>query len=584
MIPGDKDTKDEILDVLKSSVSLDDRRMRLEKIIQRLVEKVAIIKNPDLVGYKLPQIRTQCSTNQDCSDPHCYRVGKGNCKVILPEELILPNNTLKANSLERYVVLIADEVLRNKVKRAELLDGKVSIYVSPSQMVYDVNREMLVDDPDYENQISGLYARSANYLDLLEKNYFVHPSEVFTREVERYLFYFPEESWYKNTGLSKNDFVMNNRNIYDLLNEVLGDDIGDQMWNFIEHHNWKLWLNALRETNPDEYDNIYQKSQFMEHIKYGKSSFTKLHIALVSRLHDRKIILMNRNAIGNRKFDCLGTTQASSTSKMYLIFYKYDDDYYLVGRTPHLDLTNTDDVKYQFKESNIPQKFLKMWYDHCPSDHKIQKKPDSPDILIKQIPIGTDLDQFVDDLEDTPDIRKEEMIETSLDDEPDMPPPKIQLKRKLKYDEDVNDQIIMKPDGSEEEVVTKMRFKKRTEEPTRLSFKTKKVDKPQGKLTFKRRKSEEQPRLKFKSRSSSSSNKKLTFKKRAKSLSRKASRTASRKRSTSISRKRTTTRSRTRSRSISRTRKPQSRSRPKSRTRSRSLSRSLSRKLKFRRR
>lgn len=578
LLPTELETKREIMDILKSYGTLDSRREKLEKIIKKLLEEISVIRNPNLVGYKLPQIRTQCSTNAECSDDaHCYRASKnGRCKVVLPEELILPNNTIKTNSIERYVVLIADEILRNKVKRAELLDGKVSIYVSPSQMVYDVSKEMLVDDPDYENKISGLYARSANYLDLLDKSYFVHPSEVFTREVERYLFYFPEESWYKNTGLSKNDFVMNNRNIYDLLNEVLGDDIGEQMWNFIENHNWKLWLNALRETNPDEYENIYQKSQFMEHIKYGKSSFTKLHIALVSRLHDRKIILMNRNAIGNRKFDCLGTTQASSTQKIYLIFYKYDDDYYLVGRTPHLDLSNTEDVKYQFKESSIPQKFLKMWMEHCPSDHKIQKKPDPADILIKQIPIETDLDQFVDDLESVPDITKEELID------PPIEPPKIQFKKKMRYDEEDINETITKPDGMKEDVTTKIRFKKRTGEPTKFTFKTK--PKTQPKLTFKRRKSEEGPKLKFKPRSRSTSRtqpKKLTFKPRAKTLTR------SRSRSRKVSRTTTRSRSRSRSRSLPKSRnrsRNNSRNNSRNRSRTRSRSRTTSRKLNFRRR
>jgi hypothetical protein len=565
-IPNKPKVKEEIMKILKSSNNVENRRSGIEKIIKDQIDEIAIIKKPNLKGYKLPQIRTQCSENTDCDDPHCYKVSNNKCKVLLPEELILPNNTTKQNSLERYVVLVADEILRNKVKRGELLDGKVSNYVSPSQIVYDVNKEMLVDDVDYENQIGDLYAKSANYLDLLKKNYFVNPSEVFTRDVERYLFYFPEESWYKNTGLSKNDFVMNNRNIYDLLNEVLKDDIGDKMWSFIENHNWKLWLNALRESNPDEYDNIYQKSQFMEHIKYGKSSFTKLHIGLLSRLHDLKIILMNRNAIGNRKFDCLETSQASSTSKLYLIFYKYDDDYYLVGRTPHLDLTKTTDVKYLFKESDIPQKFYKMWYDHCPTDHKLQKKPDSADILIKQIPLGTKLSEFIDDMDGTiPDITKEELIDPSINEDEDEDrddkvelPPKIIMKSKIKS------------------VPSKLNFKNRNTNPNPNPNLNPNLNQP-AKLNFKPRTTN--------TPSSTSSGPKITLKKRQVSQRQPTrSRSRSRSRSLSLSRSRSVSQSRSRSRSLSRTRKTsikQVKKQTRSRSRSRSTSRKTSRKLRF---
>ncbi len=415
-LPNNKDVKTKIMKIVETKNTLDNKRKDLEKIMKNIIENIAVIQIPDLSNYKLPQIRNQCSNTDCASDPHC--VSKGNkCYVILPQDIILPNDTIIKNTIERYVVLISDEILRNAIKRSELLDGKVSIYVNPSQMVYDVKKEMLVNDPDYENQIADLYAKSVNYLDLLDKHYFIKESEVFTRQVERHLFYLPSDSWYKNTGLSKNDFVINTKNAYDVLNDVLKTDLGDQMWEFIDRHNWRLWLNAFRSIKPDEFENIYQRSQFMEHIKYGKSTITKLHLALISRLQNIKIILMNRNAIGNRKFDCLNTTQASSTSNFYLIFYKYDDNnIYLVGRTPHIDLNKTEDVIYRFKESKIPSKFFKMWSDHCTLDHKLQQKPDPYDILIKEIPvIKGDLDMFVDDLVQRPDIKDEEIIEGPSD-------------------------------------------------------------------------------------------------------------------------------------------------------------------------
>jgi hypothetical protein len=234
-----------------------------------------------------------------------------------------------------------------------------------------------------------------------------------------------------------------------------------------------------------------------------------------------------------------------------------------------LDLTKTEDVKYQFKESSIPQKFLKMWYDHCPSDHKVQKKPDPADILIKQIPIATDLDQFIDDLESPPDITQEEIIEPSLQDDQDQPMtvPKIQFKKKSNYNKEVEDEIIDKEGVGKEEVETKMGFKKKTGDLTKLSFKTKKLSsESQSKLNFKRRKSEEKPQLKFKPRGP-----KITLKKRAKTLTRSRSRSRTRSRSTSAAKRRAQPKKITRSRS-------------RSVSRSRSRSRTSSKKLNFKRR
>ena len=552
LIPKRTQVKQDIVEILTKKATVTDKRKALEKIIANLIKEIAIIKQPDLKEYKLPQIRSTCATTDNCNDPHCHRSG-GKCLVILPDELILPNDTIKENTIERYVVLIADEILRNAVKRSELLDGKVSIYVNPSQMVYDVSKEMLINDPGYEAQITNLFARSVNYLDLLDKHYFINESEVFTREVDRYLFYFPEDSWYKNTGLSKNDFVMNNRNIYDLLNEVLGEDVGEQMWNFIDKHNWRLWLNALRQESPDEYENIYQKSQFMEHIKYGKSTLTKIHIGLISRLQNIKMILMNRNAIGNRKFHCLGTTQASSSSKTYLILYKYEDDYYLVGRTPHLDLSKTDDVVYVFKESKIPQKFFKMWYDHCPEDHKIQNKPDPADALIKEIPVSDEIKQFIDDLDEGATAPKTMIDEVSVLE----PPSELGERREVPdFLKDLGEDKRLKE--SEPNVQLKRRKPAAKKSPPKLKLKkrsrsvSKKREKSPPKLVLKRKigKTTEPPHLRLKKQSRSTSRGRKISRKDSRSTSR--GRKASRKASRSTSRGRKVSRSTSRGRRVSR--------------------------------
>ena len=412
---SNKELKDNIIDILESNKNIKQKRSEIEKIIKPVINSISFIGNPNLKEYKIPQIRTICQ-NSNCLDQHCSidPVDK-QCKVVLPKILILPNNITKQNSINRYVVLITDEILRNAIKRSEMLEGKVSIYVNPSQMVYHIDKEIIITDTNYQLNISELYSKSVDYLDLLQRHYYIESSEVFTREVEQNLHYFSDDNWYKNTGLSRNDYVINIKNTYELLNEVLGEDIGEQLWNFIHNNSWKIWLNAFKSLLQDdynnEYQNIYQYSQFMEHIKYGKSTLSDIHLSLISRLNNIKFIIMNKTAIGSRKFHCIGTTQAHSSTKTYMILYRYDNEnLYLVGKTPHLDLTNEKDIQYIFKEEQIPTKFFKIWYEQCKEDHKIQKKPDPADFLIQDIEKIEDYGSFIDDLSTTPDITKEKII------------------------------------------------------------------------------------------------------------------------------------------------------------------------------
>ena len=557
-------SRDKIIKILENDKSMDDKRTQIEKIVADLISQLAVIGQPDLKNYSLPQIRKLCSTSKDCqNDAHCV-MHQGKCKVLLPKTLILPNDTVKNNTMERYVVLISDEILRNVIKRTELLTGKVSIYVNTNQMVYHTKQEILINQPDFGSQIDELYSRTTDYLDLLRKNYYVEPSEVFTREVEQNLYYFPELGWYKNTGLSRTDYIMNSRNVYDLLSEIMGDDIGEVLWDLISRNDWKKWLNAFRVVLPDEYGNIYQYSEFMEHIKYGRSTITDLHLSLISHKYKVKIIIMNRVPIGSRKFYCLGTTQAPSNSKTYLIFYRYEENFtYLVGKTPNLDLTNDSDVTYQFKEDRIPQKFFKEWEKSCVNDHKIQKSPDPIDFLIRNIPMQPESKNFVDDLDK---VTNKLGVDRTTDSEPS--PPRFSLLP-------TNPELI----DEDEEFIKKSKSKSRS--PSKSKSKAPRKRTPPKKLKFKKtatKKAQAKPvakKLKFKT-ARPPAKKKLNFK-----TTRSRGRPATRSRSRSRGKLPTRSRSRTRATSRGRSR---TRTTTTSRSRSRGKTTSRGRKLNFKKR
>jgi hypothetical protein len=381
-------TSYQIEKILKSQlIPAPEKRTRLEKIISGVVKQIAKVKSLTqtiLKNYKLPQIRSLCDNKKQ--NNHCTNDGK----VILPAIISLPNNIEIENSYERNVILLVDELLRNNVKRNELLKGKVSIYVSTERQVNYPKREVLLSD-NIDQQIDKYFSSERMAVQKYYKHYFLNKSEIYRRGVKIFLFTL-DEGWYKFIPES---FVHNSRNIYTMLDRALNTNVVEELVeNFLNEKigGWKLWLTELKKISPGDYDTVNTKDQFSEKIKYGKPPLTNLHLAILSKAYGIKFMILDKNKIKN--FFCLGKTMVFGDK--FLLIYRDGEDDYLIGETQYPeDLSIETSVNYVFEGSeNIPKKLKELWVKSCgDSDH--QKK--SLDKIEELLTVDKASDEIVDE-------------------------------------------------------------------------------------------------------------------------------------------------------------------------------------------
>jgi len=367
---------EDIEKILKSElIPTAEKRKKLENIVNTIVKQIAKLRTLTqniLRTYYLPQIRTLCSNNKDF-DPHCTDNGK----VILPSIIRLPNNIEIDNSYERNVTLIVDELLRNNVKRNELLKGKVSIYVSTERQVNNPDKEVLLIH-DVDKKIDQHFSSERKAIKKYEKHYFLNKSEIYRRGIKIFL-YTLDEPWYK--FISEN-FIHNSRNIYTMLDRALNTNIVEELVDTFLNEKiggWKLWLTQLKNISPADYDTINTKDQFIEKIKYGKPLLTNIHLAILSKAFDVKFIILDKNKVKN--FFCLGNTMVFSDK--FLIIYRDGEDDYLVGKTEYPDdLSIETSVDYLFEASEIPKKLKEIWLKSCGDTDNQKKSLDKIESLI----------------------------------------------------------------------------------------------------------------------------------------------------------------------------------------------------------
>lgn len=116
-----------------------------------------------LDGYHTPNVRRVCLGMTNCgSDPHCQYVPEDNmCKLFVPK-INLVNG--KPN-IPYYSHLLADELVRNNFKRAEILDDRIDNYISRIARTIRPN-EVLFSDADPEvtlASINELYTKGIDW-------------------------------------------------------------------------------------------------------------------------------------------------------------------------------------------------------------------------------------------------------------------------------------------------------------------------------------------------------------------------------------------------------------------------------------
>jgi len=287
-------------------MTLSKKRELLKVIIQEIIEMLVVMDNisiDDLPQYinNAPKKRIKCNSMVNkivCNKSyHCRWDTKKQNKVILGGKckMLMANNNMVDNkeNLEKYSSLLTEEIVRNNIKRKQILEGKVSDVIYPNNIDIGKNEIILNESTLTPNIIKQLFSPDLNpyynelnlydYLnpDILNTNILFNISEKFEYKLPKY--------WQM---ILKKNYIVNH-----------SDDYPDSGWDAIAiglqylYKKVKIdkqtvinkWLEYIHTLDNDKWRDIlenYQKNNYInKHLKKNIKSFDDFTVYIKSNLH-----------------------------------------------------------------------------------------------------------------------------------------------------------------------------------------------------------------------------------------------------------------------------------------------------------
>jgi hypothetical protein len=151
-LKSDQKIKKSIIDILNNSdLDYEDKEKQIVKIIKLLVKDIVISssKIPDLTNYNISNIRKTCNgfrVKSKCnSNIQCIFDKNNKCKLYIPN---------KEGYLDKMIVNLAQELLKNILKRNEILNNNIDLIINKDKYI-ERDEEILIDKEDYD--INNLY-------------------------------------------------------------------------------------------------------------------------------------------------------------------------------------------------------------------------------------------------------------------------------------------------------------------------------------------------------------------------------------------------------------------------------------------
>ena len=401
-----------------NALSVNERRHQLSNLLIDPIQKIIVTKRQQPYNYDqylIPNVRTQCQTKNEemCfNDPHCELNDLNECNLFIePVNLV----DQKKTNINRYLSLIIEELLKNHLKREEMLDDQVDNTVDENIFEYRGD-EMIFRDSTYKEnkrRLERLYKTDIDYYERLSRLYdTVNPA------------YYQDSSQFPSLMLSKltesscnqglepltvywgqivganfrrltNDKSTNciyyalslafnqrdnNKGINHTIQSIrnfaaenivnLKDDIGTT-----KRKGWEMLLDHYRFLFKDKIGDIHTFTELKDYMKSDTHQVSLIDLILISQLYNVKFIIMSRqrSPFNPSGFICLGST--TSVNDDYILLYKVDwEDYQIVGNA------NYSPPKYIFAKEELPTKLYQHWAEVC-------GKTDLKNDIDEQIPL-----------------------------------------------------------------------------------------------------------------------------------------------------------------------------------------------------
>jgi len=158
----------------KSSIDINERRQMIKGILLKIMKKIVLItdKEKDVTNFVKPNVRYVCyhQTNQGdcCSNVFC-QFQNNSCKLFFNKKNMLN----KSNNLDRYTGMIAEELLRNKMKRTIILENKIKDIIDRTFLEMH-EEDIIINTEDIKETIEKL-----NILYSPEPDIYIDPTPTF---------------------------------------------------------------------------------------------------------------------------------------------------------------------------------------------------------------------------------------------------------------------------------------------------------------------------------------------------------------------------------------------------------------------
>lgn len=171
-----------IKNIAESKESLTTKRKDMKTIITPILKDLISTKDLtkdnkiDFGTYKTPNVRTICFENIECTDdPHCVKDGT-KCKLhIFSKNLLTGKDNMKT-----YTEILVEELVRNRMKREDILDDKISNIIDKQKIVPEENEIVFfgkfkndtekIDDIYHKEQ--HIFINTIQPFDTLEPKYY----------------------------------------------------------------------------------------------------------------------------------------------------------------------------------------------------------------------------------------------------------------------------------------------------------------------------------------------------------------------------------------------------------------------------
>jgi hypothetical protein len=309
----------------------------------------------------------------------------------------------KVDNHQRYIALVVEELLKNRMKRRELLSNQVDNTVDVS-IFEDHDDEVILKHSSYADQrkrLAQLYKKGTDYYDRMTKLFdMINPANF--RNVDKIVTL--------DTDLMKSECFRN----FEALNPQWTTMLGDKFLRrrhkgttncFIEalslalnqrdhdthtissirkklagsiaqlrgdkkKKGWELLLAAYRNICKEQIPEDYSLEQLVEHIKSNHHQICFIDLIMLSQLYNVKFIVIPHTRAPKNVYGpiCLGITTTVADS--YIFLYESNIDQYQVIAKCDEDSDPQNKYVFSKKDADFPDVLYQTWLKVCANDTK----------------------------------------------------------------------------------------------------------------------------------------------------------------------------------------------------------------------